>query len=77
MKPKNKPCCDCPLHPARHAAARLRRARVTAHSRSATGPSDMELHPWLSRTQKEEKEEIKLEFYAAKPYEREKLTGWF
>jgi hypothetical protein len=37
----------------------------------------MELHPWLSRTQKEEKEEIKLEFYAAKPYEREKLTGWF
>ena len=33
-----------PLRPARLAAATLRRARVTAHSRPAAGPSEMELH---------------------------------
>ena len=33
-----------PLHPARLAAAILRRAFLEAHSRSAAGPSDMELH---------------------------------
>lgn len=55
MKPQDKPCWVRPLHSARHAAARLRRARVTAHSRSAAGPSDMELRLGLSRVQKEEK----------------------
>jgi len=77
MKPQDKPCLVRPLHSARRAAARLRRARATAHSRSAAGPSDMKLRQGSSRAQKEEKEEIKLEFYVSKPYERGKLTGWF
>ena len=36
-----------PAWPARPAAARLRRARATAHSRSAADPSDPGLHPSL------------------------------
>jgi hypothetical protein len=62
-----------PPRPARLAAAMLRRARVTAHSRPATGPSDTELHQWkIKRCVK-----ILLADYDKPMYEKGKLTGWF
>jgi hypothetical protein len=62
-----------PLRPARLAAATLRRARVTAHSRPAAGPSDTELRQWRS----ERYVKITLEDYDKTTYEKGKLTGWF
>jgi hypothetical protein len=44
------PCAVLPLHPARPAAARLRRACVAAHSRAAADPSEIPLRPSQIRT---------------------------
>jgi hypothetical protein len=49
---QHKPCHVLPLHPARRAAAMLRRARVTAHSRPAADPIEMELRLLPSETKR-------------------------
>lgn len=46
-------CAVLPLHPARPAAARLRRACVAAHSRAAADPSEIPLRPSQIRTSRD------------------------
>jgi hypothetical protein len=62
-----------PLRPARLAAAMFRRARVTAHSHTAAGPSDTELRQWKIALSVK----ILLADYDKPMYEKGKLTGWF